>query len=40
MRTLEELKIKIFADGADLDDVVEMSQNSLVQGFTKSFIDS
>ncbi len=34
MRTLEELKIKIFADGADYDGIVEMSKNSMVSGFT------
>ena len=34
MRTLEELKVKIFADGADYDGIVEMSQNEMVSGFT------
>jgi len=34
MRTVEELKIQIFADGADFDGIVEMSANPLVKGFT------
>ncbi len=34
MRTLEELKVKIFADGADFDGIVEMAQNPMVKGFT------
>jgi transaldolase len=34
MRTLEELKVKIFADGADFDGIVEMSKNPMVKGFT------
>ena len=34
MRTLEELKVKIFADGADYDGIVEMSKNPMVSGFT------
>lgn len=31
---LNELKIKIFSDGADLDSIVEAHQNGLVKGFT------
>ena len=34
MRTLEELKVKIFADGADYDGIIEMSKNPMVSGFT------
>ncbi|MEO1609304.1 MAG: transaldolase [Pseudomonadota bacterium] len=34
MRTLEDLKIKIFADGADFNGIVEMSKNHMVKGFT------
>jgi len=34
MRTLGELKIKIFADGADYDGIVDMSKNPMVKGFT------
>ena len=29
-----DLKIKIFADGADLDGIREMSANPLIKGFT------
>ena len=31
---LSNLKIKIFADGADLDSITAMSQNPLIKGFT------
>ena len=34
MRSLEELKIKIFADGADYDGIVDMAKNPMVKGFT------
>lgn len=34
MRKLEELKVKIFADGADYDGIVEMAKNPMVKGFT------
>lgn len=32
--SLSELKVKIFADGADLDGIREMSADSLIKGFT------
>jgi len=34
MKVAEELKIKIFADGADLDSILEMHTNPLIRGFT------
>jgi transaldolase len=34
MSRLDDLKIKIFADGADIDGIVKMSQNPLIKGFT------
>ena len=34
MSKLDELNIKIFADGADLDGIIEMSANPLIKGFT------
>lgn len=34
MKTLSDLKIKIFADGADKKAMVEMSENPMIQGFT------
>ena len=34
MSLLDELKIKIFADGADIDGIIEMSRNPLIKGFT------
>lgn len=34
MRIVEDLKVQIFADGADLDGIVEMYKNPLVKGFT------
>jgi transaldolase len=29
-----DLKVKIFADGADLNDIIQMNSNSLIQGLT------
>lgn len=34
MKKLEDLHVKIFADGADFDSIVKMSANPLVKGFT------
>jgi transaldolase len=34
MRKIENLKIKIFADGADLKSILALSQDPLVKGFT------
>jgi transaldolase len=34
MDRLRELKIKIFADGADFDSIVKLSSNPIVKGFT------
>jgi transaldolase len=34
MSRLADLKVKIFADGADYDGIVEMSRNPLIKGFT------
>jgi len=34
MKTLEQLKVKIFADGADLDGILELYPNPLIKGFT------
>jgi len=34
MKKLNELKIKIFADGADLEGIKEMYANPLIKGFT------
>src|SRR5215471_2612269 len=34
MDRLRQLKVKIFADGADFDSIVKLSSNPLVQGFT------
>jgi transaldolase len=34
MTRLENLKIKIFADGADLNSILEMQKNPLIAGFT------
>jgi transaldolase len=31
---INKLKVKIFADGADLDEIIEMNNNSLIQGLT------
>jgi transaldolase len=32
--TMNPLRVKIFADGADLDSIIKHNQNPLVQGFT------
>ena len=34
MASINDLKVKVFADGADLDSMVEFSKNPLIQGFT------
>jgi transaldolase len=34
MSRVNDLKVKIFADGADLKGIVEMSKNPLIKGFT------
>ena len=34
MTSLESLKVKIFADGADIDGIVKLSKNPLIKGFT------
>ena len=34
MSRLADLKIKIFADGADYDGIVQMARNPLIKGFT------
>src|SRR5215467_7463862 len=34
MSRLAELKVKIFADGADYDGMVKLSRNPLIKGFT------
>jgi transaldolase len=34
MKTLEQLKTKIFADGADLDGILELYKNKYITGFT------
>ena len=34
MKTIEQLKVKIFADGADLDGILELYQNPYITGFT------
>jgi transaldolase len=34
MKTLEQLKVKIFADGADLDGMLELYRNPHITGFT------
>jgi transaldolase len=34
MKTLDELSVKIFADGADLPGMLEMYRNPLIKGFT------
>jgi len=33
-RNLSELRIKLFADGADLDAMIELARNPLIRGFT------
>ena len=34
MTQLSKLEIKIFADGADIQEMVKLSENSLIKGFT------
>ncbi len=34
MKTLADLKVKIFADGADLDGILELYRNPYITGFT------
>ena len=34
MTKLESLKIKIFADGADFDNILKLYQNPIIKGFT------
>jgi len=34
MSSLADLKVKIFADGADYDGIVKMARNPLIKGFT------
>jgi transaldolase len=34
MKTLDKLKVKIFADGADLNGILELYRNPLIRGFT------
>src|SRR6266516_2625431 len=34
MSTLANLKVKIFADGADYEGIVKMSKNPVIKGFT------
>ena len=34
MKTLDQLKVKIFADGADLDGILELYRNPYIAGFT------
>jgi transaldolase len=34
MSRLDDLKVRIFADGADIDGIVKMSQNPRIKGFT------
>lgn len=34
MKTLDQLKVKIFADGADLDGILELYLNPHIKGFT------
>src|SRR3954470_11833830 len=34
MTSVAELKVKIFADGADYDGIVKMSTNPIIRGFT------
>jgi hypothetical protein len=35
MKTLEQLKVRIFADGADKKDMLEVYRLQHVKGFTK-----
>ena len=34
MKTLDQLKVKIFGDGADLDGILELCNNPYIMGFT------
>src|ERR1044071_1074503 len=34
MKTLDQLKVKIFADGDDLDGILELYRHSYIKGFT------
>ena len=34
MQTLNDLKVRIFADGAELDGIVKMAANPMIKGFT------
>ena len=34
MSKVNELKVKVFADGADLGGMIEMYKNPLIKGFT------
>lgn len=34
MQRLDQLAVKIFADGADFDDIIKLSANPLIKGFT------
>ena len=34
MKTLDQLKVKIFADGADMDGILELYRNPHITGFT------
>lgn len=34
MKSIERLSIKIFADGADLDEIAALAKNPLIKGFT------
>ncbi len=36
MTILNDLKIKIFADGADIKSILELNKNPLIQGFTSN----
>ena len=34
MKTLEQLKVKIFADGADVNGMLDLYSHSYIKGFT------
>ena len=34
MNSLDKLKIKIFADGASFEDMINMNANSIIKGLT------
>lgn len=34
MTTVQDLKVKIFADGADLNEIIKLAANPLIKGFT------